>query len=59
VIAQHLPLDLAFKQQLLAKRVEGERIHALAERLAELLKRLESVQRTQQTAGTNGKGGVH
>jgi Lon protease-like protein len=59
VIAQHLPLDLAFKQQLLAKRVEGERIHALADRLAELLKRLESVQRTQQTAGTNGKGGVH
>jgi Lon protease-like protein len=57
VIAQHLPLDLAFKQQLLAKRAERERLEALAERLEGLMQRIQTVQRTQQTARTNGKAG--
>jgi Lon protease-like protein len=59
VIAHHLPLDLAFKQQLLAKRAESERLEALAAHLRELLQRVQSIQRTQQSAKTNGQAGLH
>lgn len=59
VIAHHLPLELAFKQQLLAKRAERARIEALAEHLEALLQRLQKIQQTQQTARTNGHAGPH
>lgn len=59
VIAHTLPLDLAFKQQLLAKRTERERIEALAEHLEALLERVQKIQKTQQTARTNGHAGSH
>jgi Lon protease-like protein len=59
VIANHLPLDLAFKQQLLVQRSENERLAALADHLAELMQRLETIQRTQQVARTNGQVGRH
>jgi len=59
VIAHHLPLDLAVKQELLIKRSERERIAALAQHLEELSRRLETIERTQQVARTNGQAGRH
>lgn len=57
VIAQHLPLDLTVKQELLAKRSERERIAALTQHLEELAQRLETVRKSQRVAGTNGQAG--
>lgn len=59
VIANHLPLDLAFKQQLLVRRSENERLAALADHLGALSERLQAIQRTQRLAGTNGQAGGH
>jgi Lon protease-like protein len=59
VIANRMPLDLAFKQQLLVQRSENERLAALADHLEELSKRLLTIQRTQQVARTNGQAGGH
>jgi ATP-dependent Lon protease len=59
VIANHLPLDFAFKQQLLVQRSENERLEALADHLGDLSQRLETIQRTQQVARTNGQAGRH
>jgi Lon protease-like protein len=59
VIANHLPLDLAFKQRLLEQRSERERLSALAGHLEELSERLAAIQRTQRVAGTNGQAGGH
>lgn len=59
VIANHLPLDLDFKQQLLVKRSENERLAALADHLKELSERLQTMQRTQRLARTNGQAGGH
>jgi hypothetical protein len=59
VIADHMPLDLSFKQELLVKRREHERLAALADHLEELSQRLEVRQRTQRLAGANGQAGGH
>jgi Lon protease-like protein len=59
VIANHLPLDLAFKQRLLEQRSERERLSALAAHLEELSERLATIQRTQRVAGANGQAGGH
>jgi Lon protease-like protein len=59
VIANHLPLELAFKQRLLEQRSEHGRLAALAVHLEELRGRLEAIQRTQRVAGTNGQAGGH
>ena len=59
VIANHLPLDLDFKQQLLVKRSEKERLEALADTLDELAQRLARIRDTQRVARTNGQAGGH
>jgi len=59
VIANRLPLDPAFQQQLLVQRSENERLAALTDHLEALSERLETMQRTQQVARTNGQGGGH
>jgi Lon protease-like protein len=59
VIANHLPLDLAFKQRLLEQRAEHDRLAALAVHLEELRERLEAIQRKQRVAGANGQAGGH
>jgi Lon protease-like protein len=59
VIANHLPLDLDFKQQLLVKRSENERLEALADTIDELAQRLARIRDTQRVARTNGQAGGH
>jgi Lon protease-like protein len=53
-LAGSLPLDLDFKQQLLAMRSEASRMHAVAAYLENILPRLRQVARAQERAGGNG-----
>lgn len=53
-LAGSLPLDLDFKQKLLAMRSEGERIHAVTAYLEGILPKLRRVSETRHKAGGNG-----
>jgi Lon protease-like protein len=53
-LAGSLPLDLDFKQQLLAMRSESERIQAVAAYLESLLPNLRRAARAREKAGGNG-----
>lgn len=53
-LAGSLPLDLDFKQKLLAMRSEGQRIQAVAAYLENILPKLRRAARTRQKAGGNG-----
>jgi Lon protease-like protein len=53
-LAGSLPLDLDFKQQLLAMRSESRRMQAVAAYLENILPRLRSVSRGREKAGGNG-----
>jgi len=55
-LAGSLPLDLDFKQKLLAMRSEGERIQAVASYLETILPKLRRVAQARQKAGGNGHG---
>ncbi len=55
-IAAPLPLDRAFKQQLLEQLSESERMTTLVEHLGSFLKRSRVTERMQKLAGTNGHG---
>lgn len=53
-LAASLPLDLDFKQKLLAMRSEDERLRTLTAYLEEILPKLRRVARTRQKASGNG-----
>ena len=53
-LAGSLPLDLDFKQKLLAMRTEGERIGAVATYLENILPKLRRAARAREKAGGNG-----
>lgn len=53
-LAGSLPLDLDFKQKLLAMRSEGERIRAVAAYLEGILPNLRRASRAREKAGGNG-----
>jgi len=53
-LAGSLPLDLDFKQKLLAMRSEAQRIQAVAAYLETILPQLKRAARARQTAGGNG-----
>lgn len=53
-LAGSLPIDLDFKQKLLAIRSEGERIRIVSEYLENILPKLKRVAFTRQKAGGNG-----
>lgn len=53
-LAGSLPLDLDFKQKLLAIRSESERIRIVSEYLENILPKLKRVARTREKAGGNG-----
>jgi Lon protease-like protein len=53
-LAGSLPLDLDFKQKLLAMRSESLRMQAVAEYLETILPKLRRVARTREKAGGNG-----
>ena len=53
-LAGSLPLDLDFKQKLLATRSEGQRIQQVAEYLEGILPKLRRVARAREKAGGNG-----
>jgi len=53
-LAGSLPLDLDFKQKLLAMRSESERIQAVAAYLESILPNLRHAARTREKAGGNG-----
>jgi Lon protease-like protein len=53
-LAGSLPLDLDFKQQLLAMRSEGQRIQAVAAYLEAILPKLRRASRAREKAGGNG-----
>jgi Lon protease-like protein len=53
-LAAALPVDLEFKQQLLALRNETERLASLQRALEVFLKQLERVQESQRKVGGNG-----
>lgn len=53
-LAGSLPLDLDFKQKLLAMRSEGERIQAVAAYLEGILPNLRRASRAREKAGGNG-----
>ena len=53
-LAGSLPLDLDFKQKLLAMRSEAQRIQAVAAYLEAILPQLKRAARARQTAGGNG-----
>jgi Lon protease-like protein len=53
-LAGSLPLDLDFKQKLLAMRSEGERIGAVKSYLENLLPKLRRVSQSREKAGGNG-----
>jgi Lon protease-like protein len=55
-LAGSLPIDLDFKQKLLAMRSEGERIQAVSSYLETILPKLRRVARARQKAGGNGHG---
>ena len=54
VLAGSLPLDLDFKQKLLAMRSEAERMPALAEYLQKILPNLRRVAQARSRSGGNG-----
>ncbi len=53
-IAASLPLDLDFKQHLLALRNEEERLTRLTSRIGEIIKQFDLLQKTRARAGRNG-----
>ncbi len=53
-LAGSLPLDLDFKQKLLAIRSEAQRLQAVSEYLENILPQLRRVAQTRQKAGGNG-----
>lgn len=53
-LAGSLPLDLDFKQKLLAMRSEAQRIQAVAAYLETIVPQLKRAARARQTAGGNG-----
>jgi Lon protease-like protein len=53
-LAGSLPLDLDFKQKLLAMRSEGQRIQAVAAYLETILPQLRRAARAREKAGGNG-----
>jgi len=53
-LAGSLPLDLDFKQKLLAMRSEGQRIQAVGAYLENILPQLRRAARARETAGGNG-----
>ena len=53
-LAGSLPLDLDFKQKLLAMRSEAERMHAVASYLGTLLPNLRRAANAREKAGGNG-----
>ena len=53
-LAGSLPLDLDFKQKLLAMRSEAQRIQAVGAYLETILPQLKRAARARQTAGGNG-----
>ncbi len=53
-LAGSLPLDLDFKQKLLAMRSEGQRIQAVATYLETILPQLRRASRAREKAGGNG-----
>ncbi|HTW32579.1 MAG TPA: LON peptidase substrate-binding domain-containing protein [Candidatus Sulfotelmatobacter sp.] len=53
-LAGSLPLDLDFKQQLLAMRSEGQRIKEVADYMENLLPKLRGVAKARERAGGNG-----
>ena len=55
-LAHVLPLEVSFKQSLLARKSEAERLADLAEYLPKVIERLELAQRVRRQAGTNGRG---
>lgn len=55
-LAGSLPLDLDFKQKLLAMRSEGERLQAVAAYLEGILPKLRRVAKAREKAGGNGHG---
>ena len=55
-LAHALPLELSFKQSLLARKSEAERLADLTEYLPKVIERLELTQRIRRQAGTNGRG---
>ena len=58
-IAHALPLDLDFKQRLLARRSEKERLDDLLGGLSELIEHVESTQLNRPLASTNGHARGH
>lgn len=54
-LAASLPLDLDFKQQLLAMRSEGQRLQAVATYLEAILPKLRRASRVREKAGGNGR----
>lgn len=55
-IAGALPLDVDFKQRLLALRSEAERVTTLTEYLEKLLPRLKLAEKVERSSRGNGKG---
>jgi Lon protease-like protein len=55
-LAGALPLDLEFKQKLLASHSEAERVELLTRRLERLVPRLRLARRVERSARGNGKG---
>ena len=55
-IVHGLPLELDFKQALLGKRSEAERLADLGEYLPSLIERVQTAGRVKKLAATNGKG---
>lgn len=53
-IASVLPLELSFKQDLLIKRSEAERLGELVRYLTELAERIKKTKQAQRLAATNG-----
>ena len=58
-LAHALPLELSFKQRLLARKTEAERLGDLTEYLPKVVERLKLTQRVRRQAGTNGRGRAH
>ena len=55
-VAHGLPLELDFKQVLLTKRSEAERLADLAEYLPRLIERVQTAERMKKLAVSNGRG---
>jgi Lon protease-like protein len=49
-----LPLDLEFKQQLLSRRIESERLQEVTQVMERLIARMDLLQKAQAKAGGNG-----